>query len=194
MAAELRARLESSPGQPLNLPGVELREAAVLVPLFWREAEPWMLFTRRPETLRTHAGQISFPGGTRDPEDASPLHAALRETWEELGIPPDRVEVLGMLDESPTVTGFRIQPFVGVIPADHPLQPSPAEIEEIIEVPVRHLLQKSVLRTEIWKHEGNDHPVYFFDYAGHVIWGATARILVNLLERAAGLPSFEALR
>lgn len=194
MVGELRARLESSPGQPLNLPGVELREAAVLVPLFWRDAEPWILFTRRPETLRTHAGQISFPGGTRDPDDPTPLHAALREAWEELGIPPDRVEVLGMLDESPTVTGFRIQPFVGVIPADHPLQPSPAEIEEIIEVPVRHLLQKSIFRTELWKHEGQDHPVYFFDYAGHVIWGATARILVNLLERAAGLPSFEALR
>lgn len=191
---ELKDRLLASPGRSLQLPGVSLREAAVLVPLLWRDGQPWVLLTRRPQTLRTHGGQISFPGGSRDPSDESPLHAALRETWEELGIPGDRVEVLGMLDESPTITGFRIQPFVGVIPADHPLRPSPVEIEEVIEVPLRHLLRTGTSRTEVWQYGGEDHLVYFFDYAGHVIWGATARILVNLFERAAGLPSFEALR
>lgn len=190
---ELRQCLQRRPGRALNLPGLELREAAVLVPLFERGGEPWALFTKRPHTLRSHAGQISFPGGARDPEDETPLHAALRESWEELGIPPRRVEVLGMLDESPTITQYRIQPFVGVIPGDLQYRPSPVEIELIIEVPLSHLLRPGTRREELWRRNDEEHLVYFFDYGPHVIWGATARILVDLFERARGLPSIEAL-
>lgn len=177
----LKARLHRDPGKALNLPGAQLRESAVLAPLFLREGEPWLLFTKRPTTLRRHAGQISFPGGARDDEDSTPLHTALRETQEELGIPPEQVEVLGMLDELPTITSFRIVPFVGAIPADLPLRPNPEEIAELIEVPVRALLQPSLPRVELWNVMEKEREVYFYDYGAHVIWGATARILKDLL-------------
>jgi len=178
---KLKARLHRDPGKALHLPGAQLRESAVLAPLFLREGEPWLLFTKRPTTLRRHAGQISFPGGARDDEDPTPLHTALRETQEELGIPEERVEVLGMLDEIPTITSFRIVPFVGAIPADFPLRPNPEEIAELIEVPVRALLSPTLPRVEMWNVMEKEREVYFYDYGAHVIWGATARILKDLL-------------
>jgi 8-oxo-dGTP pyrophosphatase MutT (NUDIX family) len=186
---QLRERLERSPGKPFPfaLPGIVLRESAVLVPLFVRGGEPHVLVTRRPETLRTHAGQISFPGGSRDPEDDTPLHTALRETHEELGMPPDRVRVLGMLDEVPTLTGYRIIPFVGAIPADARYQPSADEIAEVIEVPLWHLMDPKRRRIEKRTALGREFDVYFYDYGEHVIWGATAHILTNLLQLAGDL-------
>jgi 8-oxo-dGTP pyrophosphatase MutT (NUDIX family) len=186
--AQLRERLEQRPGKALNLPGISLREAAVLVPIFVRQGVPHLLFTKRPATLRQHAGQISFPGGSRDPEDLTPLHTALRESQEELGIPPDRVEVLGTLDESQTITSFRISPFVGVIPPDIAYAPSAEEIDEVIEVPLPHLNDPSRHRIEIWQVAGSDREVYFYDYGSHVIWGATARIVKNFLQVASGIP------
>lgn len=177
----LKARLHERPGKALSLPGVQLRESAVLAPLFLRGGEPWLLFTKRPTTLRKHAGQISFPGGARDAEDPTPLHTALRETKEELGIPVDQVEVLGMLDEIPTITSFRIAPFVGLIPEGLQLRPNPDEIAELIEVPVRALLAPSLPRVELWNVMEEEHEVYFYDYGAHVIWGATGRILKDLL-------------
>jgi len=177
----LKARLHRDPGKALNLPGAQLRESAVLAPLFLREGEPWLLFTKRPTTLRRHAGQISFPGGARDDEDPTPLHTALRETQEELGIPGEQVEVLGMLDEIPTITSFRIVPFVGAIPAGLSPRPNPEEIAELIEVPVRALLAPALPRVEMWNVMEKEREVYFYDYGAHVIWGATARILKDLL-------------
>jgi 8-oxo-dGTP pyrophosphatase MutT (NUDIX family) len=191
---QLREKLHAEPGRALSLPGLELREAAVLVPLFHRAGVPHILFTKRPMTLRSHAGQFSFPGGGREPSDVTPLHAALREAHEEVGIPPERVNVLGMLDESPTVTNFRIQPFVGVIPGDLTYRPNPREIELILEVPLETLLAPQSPRRELWRRGGREHEVYFFDYGPHVIWGATARILVELFAKASGLPAFEALK
>lgn len=140
-----------------------------------------MLFTKRPETLRTHGGQISYPGGTRDEEDPTPLHTALRETHEELGIPPDKVQVLGMLPEIPTITQFRITPFVGVIPPSFAYVANPEEIDEIIEVPLASLLNPAIHRTEKRNIFGSDREIDFYDYGSHVIWGATARILRDLL-------------
>ncbi len=191
--AQLAERLERRPGRPLHLPGLTLRESAVLVPLFVRDREPHVLFTKRPATLRTHAGQISFPGGGREDADATPLHTALRETREELGIPPEQVRVLGMLDETPTTTRFRILPFAGLIPADLRYTPSEEEIDEIIEIPLRHLLQPSIHRVE--KRAVSDHEteIYFYEYGPHVVWGATARILRNLLLILRELPASAAL-
>jgi 8-oxo-dGTP pyrophosphatase MutT (NUDIX family) len=185
----LEARLGSSPPRPLNLPGLVLRESAVLVPLFEREGVPHILFTRRPAHLRTHANQFSFPGGGRDSEDATPLHTALRETEEELGIDRSRVRVLGMLDEIPTITSFRIQPFVGIIPSDGQYRPSPEEVEFILEVPLAGLMDPSIRRTEKRTVRDVEYDVYFYTYDSHVIWGATARILYDLLEHVAQLPS-----
>ena len=194
LVQQLRERLSGRPSRAVNLPGVTLRESAVLVPLLRRAGEPHLIFTRRPETLRQHAGQISFPGGSRDPEDSTPLHTALREAEEEIGIPRDRVEVLGALDELPTITQFRILPFVGVVPEDVQYRANPDEIAEIIEVPLRALLDPSIHRVERHVVLGRDREVYFFDYGPHTIWGATARIVRNLFEVAAELPAFAALR
>jgi 8-oxo-dGTP pyrophosphatase MutT (NUDIX family) len=184
----LEARLTSRSPRPLNLPGLVLRESAVLVPLFEREGVPHILFTRRPAHLRHHANQFSFPGGGRDPEDPTPLHTALRENEEELGIERSRVRVLGMLDEVPTPTSFRIQPFVGLIPGDGQYRPSAEEVAFILEVPLAGLLDPSIHRTEKRTVRGVEYDVDFYTYNSHVIWGATARILNNLLEHIAQLP------
>lgn len=183
---ELRRRLSERPGQSLNLPGLELRDSAVLVPLFLRGGELHVLFTKRPKTLRSHAGQISFPGGARESMDLTPLHTALREAREELGIPQQRVEVLGLLDEIPTITQFRITPFVGVIPADLRYQPS-EEVEQVIEARVSELANPAIQRVEkrvVWEQE---REIYFYDFGPHLIWGATARILRGLLAILAEL-------
>jgi 8-oxo-dGTP pyrophosphatase MutT (NUDIX family) len=191
---ELAARLREIPGRPLDLPGVVLREAAVLVPLTLLKGVATIIFTRRPEGLRRHGGQISFPGGVRDPGDVTPLHAALRELQEEVGVPPERVEVLGMLDEIPTITEFRVLPFVGRLPPDTVLAPDPGEIAEVLEVPLSALLEPSRQRVEKRFLLGAERDIYFFEYGGHTIWGATARILRNLLDQAAGLPAWKGLR
>src|SRR6266852_6180043 len=151
----------------LEQPHSGLRETAVLAPLFMRDGQPYLVFTKRRAALRNHGGQISFPGGARDPDDSTPLHTALRETREELGIPPEKIEVLGMLDEVPTITNFRILPFVGAIPTDFAYLPSPDESER---------------------------EIYFYDYGPNVIWGVTARILRGLLQLIGGLPAFQRWR
>ncbi len=184
----LEARLASRPPRSLNLPGLVLREAAVLVPLVLREGAPHILFTKRPTTLRKHAGQYSFPGGSRDAEDATPLHTALRETREELGIDVSGVRVLGALDEVPTITDFRIQPFVGVIPQGLEYRPNPDEVALVVEVPLTHLLDPSIHRTEKRTARGVEYEVSFYTYGPHVIWGATGHILRELLRLVEVFP------
>jgi 8-oxo-dGTP pyrophosphatase MutT (NUDIX family) len=184
----LETRLAARPPRPFMMPGVVLREAAVLVPLLVREGVPLILFTRRPTTLRHHAGQYSFPGGSRDAEDPTPLHTALRETREELGLDVSGVRVLGALDEVPTLTEFRIQPFVGVLPADARYQPNPDEVDLVLEVPLAHFLDPAIRRTEKHSLRGVEYEVDFYSYDSHLIWGATGRILRNLLRHASELP------
>lgn len=183
----LEDRLASRPPRAVHLPGLTLRESAVLVPLLLREGAPHVLFTKRPTTLRHHAGQYSFPGGSRDPEDATALHTALRETREELGIDVSGVRVLGALDEVPTLTEFRIQPFVGVIPQGTEYRPNPDEVELIVEVPLTALLEPSIHRAERRSVRGVEYDVDFYTYGPHVIWGATGRILRDLLRLTSTL-------
>jgi len=185
----LETHLATRPSRDVNLPGLVLREAAVLVPLLLRDERPYVLFTKRPTTLRHHAGQYSFPGGSRDPEDPTPLQTALRETREELGIDVSGVRVLGSLDEVPTVggSGFRIRPFVGVVPHGVEYKPNPDEVEYIIEVPLAHLMDPSFHRTEPRSSRGVVYDVDFYTWETHVIWGATGRILRDLLLLATEL-------
>ncbi|MBZ4408730.1 CoA pyrophosphatase [Myxococcus sp. XM-1-1-1] len=187
----VEARLSTRPARSVDLPGLVLREASVLVPLFERDGVPHMVFTRRPATLRTHANQYSYPGGGRDAEDLTPLHTALRETEEELGIDRRGVRVLGMLDEVPTISQYRVRPFVGVIPGDGRYTPSPEEVAFILEVPLARLLDPAILRVERKEVFGAERDLYFYTYESHVIWGATARILRDFLTQLSHVPDFE---
>jgi 8-oxo-dGTP pyrophosphatase MutT (NUDIX family) len=188
--AELTRALQQHPGRHLNLPGLELRDSAVLAPFILRGAEPRLLFTLRPAHLRRHAGQVSFPGGARDADDPTPLHTALREVKEELGVPQEAVEVLGMLDEIPTTSEFRVVPYVGLLDPSIQLHPDAGEIAELLEIPVSDLLVPGLRRTEKRFYRGAERDVYFYDVGRHTIWGATARILSNLLAVISDLPAW----
>ena len=170
------------------VPRGPLVQAAVLVPLVDR-GEPHLVFAKRTEHVGTHRGQISFPGGTLDSSDASLLEAALRECEEEVGLPREMVEPLGALDDQETwATQYVITPWVGVIRERVTWRPDGAEIERVIEVPFAALAERATFRVEHWEREGVVRPVYFFDYRGDTIWGATARILkgyLDLLEEGA---------
>jgi 8-oxo-dGTP pyrophosphatase MutT (NUDIX family) len=175
-------------GLPPEAPGGRrLTQAAVLVPLFEREGNPHFLLTRRTEDVRAHKGQISFPGGRRDPEDPSLLHTALRECEEELGIPAPCVRILGELDDLVTVTDFIVSPYVGLIPYPYPFEVNRREIAEVIEVPLSAFLSPEKVRVQAGTtHEGKPHVTYFFHVRSHIVWGATARIIVQLLALAYG--------
>jgi len=160
------------------------KPAAVLLPLFLKDGAYHVLFTKRTEHLSHHRGEISFPGGTCHPEDASPQEAALRETWEEVGIRPEDVDVLGALDDFYSIHHYLVTPYVGVFPAGYRLTVNPGEIERLIEVPLAHFFQPEVFRVEDWTWKGREHPVYFYRYEGDEIWGLTAAILRQFLEIA----------
>ena len=163
-------------------PDGPLIKAAVLLPIVDR-GEPMILFTKRTDRVGHHKGQISFPGGVVDPTDASLLDAALRECEEEIALPRAAVEPLGALDDTETVaTNFVITPFVGLVREPVAWQPDGEEIERIIEVPFAALVEDGSFRIEMTNRNGVEHQVYYFDYQGDTIWGATARILVHYLE------------
>ena len=162
----------------------ESRDAAVLIPIV-AEPEPTLLFTRRTEHLPSHKGQISFPGGSIDPEDPSPQVASLREAEEEIGVVPEAVEVLGELDSVPTfVSGYVIAPFVGWLHEEPELRPNPYEVAEVLHVPISQLTDE--IRSEPgFEHRGRTFPTEAWVWRDQVIWGATARVLRLFLERLA---------
>ena len=183
LVAVTRARLEGR--RRRVVPPGPLVRAAVLVPIVDR-GEACLVFAQRTDRVGHHAGQISFPGGRIDPEDADDLAAALREAHEEVGLEPARVEPLGLLDDTETVaTQFVITPFVGVVRGPVVWQPDGEEIEKVIEVPVSALLERGCFRVERWERDGVARDVYFYDYRGDTIWGATARILKQYLDLVA---------
>jgi len=157
--------------------------AAVLLPLFEKGGDYHLVFTKRTETVNYHKGQFSFPGGRTHPEDKSLLDTALRETWEEIGLPPKDADVLGELDDIATyTTGFIISPFVAMIPFPHTFIANPAEVDEIIEVPLPILRDKKNFAQEMLEVDGRPIMQYFYHYRDHVIYGATARIVKHFLE------------
>jgi len=160
-----------------------MKQAAVLVPIVAREAGHTVLLTRRAETLRQHKGQISFPGGRRDESDASLAQAALREAHEEVGLPPEAVELIGYLDDYPTMTGYCITPVVGVITGAFTPVTNPDEVAEIFEVPLELVLSGTHFERKTMLRGGIDLPFFELRYGNYAIWGATAGILHNLCER-----------
>ena len=180
--AEVRERCAALPPPqppPLVMPGS--RPAAVLVPLFEAEAEAHVVLTKRPETMPTHQGEVSFPGGgVRAGVDATPVDAALRETEEEISLPPAAVEIVAELDTLATVgSRFTITPFVGLVDPLPRLVPHPGEVVKVLEVPLSALLEDGAFHEEFWGSP--DRAISFFELPGETVWGATARVLVGFL-------------
>ncbi len=163
---------------------VKHRAAAVLIPITDR-AEPGVILTQRPTWLRSHAGQVAFPGGKVDDSDESSIFAALREAEEELNIPPARVEVIGVADTYYSGSGYSIAPVVGIIPPDLELQPNPQEVEDWFEVPLAFLLDpaNSIKKEANWN--GQQRSYYDMQWGERRIWGVTAGIIANLVRRLA---------
>lgn len=158
-------------------------QSAVLVPIYDRQGEYYILFTQRTETVRDHKGQISFPGGVYEEQDKTLLNTALRECVEEIGLDTESVDILGELDDFITATSnYIIAPFVAAIPWPYILRPDPREVEEIIEVPLSTLLDKDCLHEETEITNGQESTTYTYHYCGKVIWGATANILNQFLD------------
>ena len=154
--------------------------ASVLVPIVTHEAALTVLFTRRTAQLRRHSGQVSFPGGRAEPDDATPVHTALRETHEEIGLPPERVEVLARMPEYFTRTGYRVTPVIGLVAPPLELVPDSREVDEVFEVPLEFLLDPRNALRRTREIEGRTVGYYVFEYQDRVIWGATAGMIVNL--------------
>lgn len=157
----------------------ERTAAAVLVVLIERAEGLTVLLTRRTAHLNHHAGQIAFPGGRTEPEDSGPVACALREAFEETGLPPGSVTILGRLDDYTTVTGFCVTPVVGVVTPPVHLTPDPFEVAEVFEVPLAFLLDPAHHQRHEREVNGVPRPYWAIPYHDHYIWGATAGMLIN---------------
>ena len=183
--------LSENPKKTITDPS--LVPAGVMLILYPKDGEYCILLNKRTDRVEHHKGEISFPGGSVDDGDKSALHAALRETHEEMGIRPEDVRVLGAVDDVPTNSYFLINTFVGTIPYPYEFKPSAAEVAEVLEVPVSTLLSDSSARDEVRIVDGelSYSPVYA--YREHLIFGATARILEQFLGLLDTAPLKEAL-
>lgn len=163
-------------------PASPRRPAAVLLAL--REgSEPRLVLTVRTTHLQAHGGQVAFPGGRRDPDDADAIATALRESQEEIGLDPAAVTPLGFLDCFETISGFCVTPVVARIAECAPLVRAPDEVAEVFEVPLAFLLEPGNVRHYVMEYRGRERPMVEFVHGGHRIWGATAAMLLNLLQR-----------
>lgn len=168
--------------QPARL-SVDATPAAVLLLLYEKEGEPYILLTRRTNYVEHHKGETSFPGGAFDAADGDLLTTALRETEEEIGVRPQDVEVLGRLDDIVTITDFLVSPFVGLLPSpDYPFVINAHEVAELVEVPLRHLMDERNLEWTTREVGDRRVPILIYHYGDHRIWGATARILKGFLD------------
>lgn len=157
--------------------------AAVLVPIYSKQGQYYILFTRRTDKVKEHKGEISFPGGAYQEGDGTLVGTALRECAEEIGLMSDKVEVLGELDDMVTaVSNYIVTPLVGLIPWPYLFKMDEEEVEEIIEVPIRALLDKGCLEQKTEIIEGVEDTLLFYHYQDRVIWGATAQILKQFLD------------
>jgi 8-oxo-dGTP pyrophosphatase MutT (NUDIX family) len=164
------------------------RHAAVLVPVYCQDEQYYLVLTKRTEAVKSHKGQISFPGGACEAADSTLAQTAIREACEEIGLTPAEVDILGGLDEVKTRSSdFIISPFVGGINWPGKLQPSAGEVAAVLTVPIPALLDEGSMRHEIEYRDGQPVDQYFYQYQGELIWGATARILHQFLDIWTGL-------
>jgi 8-oxo-dGTP pyrophosphatase MutT (NUDIX family) len=167
--------------QPRRLTNGFTREAAVLMPVLEWEHKYQFLLTQRTEEVQTHKGQISFPGGMREGgEDL--MNTALRETFEEVGIPKNRIEILGRFHDYVSITGYRVTPFAGFISEPFTINPQVREVAEVLQVPFRIFMDPSRLRIEKRIVMQKESDVYYYSYGSHQIWGLTALIIKDFLD------------
>ena len=184
--AELRRRLAARSPLEFAVYGddgvgrIGTTAAAMLIPVIAHAQGLTVLFTQRTQHLKSHSGQVSFPGGRAEPGDASAEFTALREAQEEISLALERVEILGRLPEYHTRTGFRVTPVIGLIQPPLELTPDPREVESVFEVPLSFLLDPANRQRRTREFQGRSVGFYVFEYQGHMIWGATAGMLVNL--------------
>ena len=163
-------------------PGNGSVRASVLIPILERDGAANVLFTKRTSNLPHHPGQISFPGGAREEDDPDSLATALRETKEEVGIEPEKVEVVARLDQLVTITNFVVTPYLGLVSPEAKFDPNPVEVARLVEVPAEKVFDYTSYQPTEVTWNGTTLMNQALTYNGDVIWGATARILINLLE------------
>lgn len=192
----LRQRLEPATRVAEQLSAVErqypsARKSAVLLPLFEQDGAASIAFIRRASTLRLHSGEIALPGGSSDPADPSPVATALREAQEEIGLEPERVEVLGVLPPIFTVvSNYVIVPVVAFLPQGlGTLHLQTSEVAELLIVSLQRLADPRIARVERWTRSGKERNVYFYDYDPFCIWGATGHIVYEFLETLRADPA-----
>ncbi|MER8566229.1 CoA pyrophosphatase [Mesorhizobium sp. M0924] len=172
-----------NPGHPRLTQLKALRDAAVLIPVVDHGRDATVLLTKRAEKLRSHSGQVAFPGGTIDPTDATPEAAALRETFEEIGLGQDRIEIIGRMPDYVAGSGYRIAPVLAIVEPGFTLSLNSDEVDAAFEVPLSFLMDPAnhTRDSRMW----NDLEWFFYDmpYGGQRIWGVTAGILRTLYER-----------
>lgn len=166
-----------------SIPTGDFRLAAVLVPLYVADGSVHVVLTQRTDNVRTHQGQVSFPGGGWEPEDETLRETSLREAEEEVGLDPEHVEILGVLEDLPTaVSSFRIRPFVGVIPHPYEFVHQAMEVAYVFAPKLEIFADESRRQTQVREREGRMFEIYYYDVDGAMVWGATARMLVRLIE------------
>ena len=185
LESRIRVALAGRGSTPRPVPA-GIRRAAVLLVVVHAAGEAALLFEKRSRTVERHRGQISLPGGAVEPGETL-LQAALRETSEEIGVRAHDIRVLGELgDEEAVVSGFALTPFVATIPYPYALKVSRAEVEAVIEVPIRVLLDPRNVRTETWDRGGTPRLVHFYAVGDELVWGATGRVVAQFLQAVFG--------
>ena len=165
--------------------GTLLRPAGVLLAIEVHQSEPTILLTKRSSALRHHPGQIAFPGGKVDDGDVGPEGAALREAWEEVGLPQDLPHVIGALSPHETVTGFQVTPFVALLKRPFDVVPEQGEVSEVFRVPLHHVLELENFSIQSRRWRGQTRKYYTIPFGPYYIWGATARMLRHFAEKMA---------
>ena len=158
------------------------KRASVIIPLLEVECEVFVMLTQRSKRLRSHAGQVSFPGGKQDQRDANSLETAIRETREEIGLPKEKIEIIGTLDQILSLHHYLVTPFVAIIPGDFVPIPNEDEIDAVFKVPLSFFMKNDQHWTEEFETPFTKVLVHHFEFEGFDIWGLTAKLILRLLE------------
>ncbi len=174
-------------GRKKKISAGDLTRSAVLLLLFEKDLQTRILFIRRSESVRYHRGEIAFPGGRLEPYDRNPADTALRETYEEIGVPQNRIRLIAELHDYVTPYRFHITPFAGILSPPFDFKPDPFEVAEIIDAPLTFFLNPQNYRAGYRMYQKTVHHLHFFTYQNHTVWGITGYILYDFLKSLAGV-------